>query len=384
VTKVSRPVEYGVFLPVSDGGFIFSDTAPKNPATYAYQREVSRLAEKLGLGFVIALARWRGFGGTRKTEYRDTALESFTAATGLAASTERVRVFCTLHTMAYHPAVAAKMMATADQVSGGRIGLNIVAGSNPIDHGQMGLWRKDIQHDELYAVATEWITVAKRLWSEDTVDFAGKYYNLVDCQSDPKPVQRPHPTLICAAVSETGYEFTMRHADASLVNGTDLEDLIKNGQRNKAKAKELGTKTKTVGLMMAVPGKTDAEAEERVKRYNDGADVEALATRAWQYSQSAREWSHDQQVRLQQHTMMPDGKHPIAVTRSNVTGSPATLADKIADVVERGDFDWLSFYFPDYLNDVKTFGEEVLPRLVDRGIGLRGTEKPSLLAPAAA
>ena len=64
--------------------------------------------------------------------------------------------------------------------------------------------------------------------------------------------------------------------------------------------------------------------------------------------------------------------------------SPATLADKIADVVERGDFDWLSFYFPDYLNDVKTFGEEVLPRLVDRGIGLRGTEKPSLLAPAAA
>jgi len=56
---MKRDVEFGVFLPVSDGGFIFSTTAPEQPATYAYQKRVALLAEELGLGFVIALARWR-------------------------------------------------------------------------------------------------------------------------------------------------------------------------------------------------------------------------------------------------------------------------------------------------------------------------------------
>jgi pyrimidine oxygenase len=377
---MKKDVEFGVFLPVSDGGFIFSTTAPDQPSTYAYQRRVARLAEELGLGFVIALARWRGFGGARTSESRDAALESVSTIAGLAEATSRVRILCTMHTMAYHPAVAAKILATIDQISNGRVGMNIVAGSNPVDHGQMGIWKENIDHNQLYDVATEWITVAKRLWTEERVDYEGKYYKLVDCMSDPKPVQKPHPTIICAAVSDAGYEFTMRHADASLVNGTDLEDLMRNGVRNKDKARELGMGTRTVGLVMCIPGKTDAEAEARVRLYDEGADVEALATRAWQYGKSAREWSHDEQVRRQQQTVFPDGRAPVAVTRSMVTGAPETLARKIADLIEGGDFDWLGFYFPDYIADLEVFGREVLPLLVERGIGLRGTAHPTLPA----
>ena len=377
---MKKDVEFGVFLPVSDGGFIFSTTAPDQPATYAYQKRVAQLAEELGLGFVIALARWRGFGGARTSPSRDDALESVSTIAGLAEATSRIRILCTMHTMAYHPAVAAKIIATIDQISGGRVGMNIVAGSNPVDHGQMGIWKENIDHNQLYDVATEWITVAKRLWTEDRVDYEGKYYKLVDCMSDPKPMQKPHPMIICAAVSDTGYEFTMRHADASLVNGTDVEDLVRNGVRNKEKARELGTGTRTVGLVMCIPGKTDAEAEARVRLYDEGADVEALATRAWQYGKSAREWSQDEQVRRQQQTAFPDGRTPAAVTRSRITGTPATLATKIAELVDAGDFDWLGFYFPDYIADLEVFGREVLPLLVERGIGLRGTPRPTLPA----
>jgi len=377
---MKKDVEFGVFLPVSDGGFIFSSTAPDQPATYAYQKRVAQLAEELGLGFVIALARWRGFGGTRTSPSRDDALESVSTIAGLAEATSRIRILCTMHTMAYHPAVAAKILATIDQISGGRVGLNIVAGSNPVDHGQMGIWKENIDHNQLYDVATEWITIAKRLWTEDRVDYEGKYYKLVDCMSDPKPVQKPQPTIICAAVSDTGYEFTMRHADASLVNGTDVEDLIRNGVRNKEKARELGTGTRTIGLVMCIPGKTDAEAEARVRLYDEGADVEALATRAWQYGKSAREWSQDEQVRRQQQTAFPDGRTPAAVTRSRITGTPETLANKIAELVDAGDFDWLGFYFPDYIADLEVFGREILPLLVERGIGLRDTARPTLPA----
>ncbi|MBM4420067.1 MAG: LLM class flavin-dependent oxidoreductase [Chloroflexi bacterium] len=376
----ARDVEFGVFLPVSDGGFIFSNTAPVNPSTYEYIKKVTKLAEDLGMGFAIALARWRGFGGTHGGGYGPDSLEAVSTIAGIAEATSRIRVFCTMHTMAFHPAVAAKMIATIDQIAHGRLGLNIVAGSNPVDHGQMGIWRKDIDHNELYSVATEWITVMKRLWTEERVEFKGKHYTLTDCESDPKPVQKPHPSLICAAVSDTGYEFTMRHADASLVNGTDIDDLVLNGTRNKAKAKELGTNTKTVGLVMMVPGETDAAAEERVRAYDAGADAKAIATRTWQYSQSAREWSHDEQVRMQYKAHFPDGKTPQAVSRSRLVGSPDTLVEKVADLIERGQFDWLVFYFPDYLRDVETFGKEVLPKLVARGVGRMNTPHPTLSA----
>ena len=359
-------MEFGVFLPVNEGGFIMSTTRPPTPATYEYNRRITLLAEELGLGFVIALAAWRGFGG--KTGHSDVTLEAMSTMAGFAEATSRIRLFGTMHTMAFHPAVAAKILATIDQISDGRIGINLVAGSNPVDHGQMGIW-PDVPHDELYEIAAEWITVAKRLWTEDRVDFEGQYYRLVDCLSNPKPVQRPHPPIICAATSDRGLTFTMRHCTASLVNGTDLDDLKRNGRRAKELAAETDDTTKTVGLVMFVPGESDAAAQARVDLYDEGADVEALAARAWQYSQSAKEFSRDENLRRQlRHMHSDDGRKPIAVTKSAVVGSVETVTDMLVDVVEGGQFDWLGLYLPDYIADLEIFGREVLPRLVDKGI----------------
>ena len=370
-----RPVEFGVFLPVGQGGFIVSTTRPHTPATYAYNRRVVQLAERLGLGFVISQARWRGFGGA--SGHNDVTLESITTTAALAECTTRIKLFCTIHTMAFHPAIAAKMIATIDEISNGRAGINLVAGSNPIDHGQMGIWR-DLDHAELYDVATEWITVAKRLWTEPRVDFLGKHYQLLECMSNPKPLQQPNPPILCAATSDTGMRFTISHADASLVNGVDNADLKRNGLRAKQLASEMNRTTRTVGLVMCVPGETDADALERIDAFNAGADVEALATRAWEFSQGAKEWGHDETLRRETLKNFPDGKMPAAITRNVVAGSVDSLVRQIAAIVEEGDFDWLGFYFPDYVADLDVFGREVLPRLVADGVGRAHTLRPTL------
>jgi pyrimidine oxygenase len=261
------------------------------------------------------------------------------------------------------------MVATMDQISNGRIGINLVAGSNPIDHGQMGIWR-DLSHAELYEVAEEWLTVASRLWTDERVDFSGTHYRLIDCQSSPKPRQQPRPPVLCAATSDTGLRFTIGHADASLVNGADVEDLKRNGQRAKAIAADMGRTTRTVGLVMFVPGPTDAEAHARVDFFNAGADVEALQARALMYSQGAKEWSHNETLRRETRRNFPDGRIPAAITRNAVVGCCESLVEQIQDVIEGGDFDWLGFYFPDYIEDLRVFGQEVLPKLVARGVGL--------------
>ena len=222
------------------------------------------------------------------------------------------------------------------------------------------------------------MTIAKRLWTEDRVDFAGEYYDIVDCVSDPKPLQRPNPPVICAATSDRGMQFTMEHCDASLVNGTDLDDLKIRGRRSKELADECGKTSRVVGLFMLVPGETDAAAHARVDLYNEGADVEALTARAFQYSKSAKAFSNDENLRRQmRHMRSQDGSSPIAVSKSSVVGSVETCVDQIADVVAAGQFDWICLYMPDYLGDLKIFGEEILPRLAAKGIAPEpGTYSP--------
>ena len=377
-TNAVRTVPFGVFLPVGDGGFIMSTTRPETPGTYDYNRRVTCLAEELALDFVVSMARWRGWGGA--TGHWDRTIESLTTSAGLAEATEHIRLYTTIHTNAFHPAVAAKMVATIDEISNGRVGVNLVAGSNPLDHGQMGIC-PDVSHAELYEIATEWVTVVKRLWAEDRVNFEGRYYRLVDCMSNPKPLQGPGLPILCAATSDTGVRFTMDNATATLMNAGNLDELVESGQRAKRLAREAGGTTQTVGLLMVVPGETDAAAQARVDLYNEGADVEALFNRAWEFSQSAKEWGKDEALARESRRMFAaDQKTPLAITRNAAVGSVDTIAREIARVVIEGDFDQIAMYFPDYIEDLRIFGEQILPELHNYGVQPAGGRSAPLMA----
>lgn len=361
-----RRVPFGVFLPVGKGGFIMSSAAPPTPGTYEHNRQVTQLAEELGLGFVVSMARWRGWGGM--TGQWDRTLESLTTTAALAEATERIRLFTTIHTNVFHPAAAAKMVATIDEISGGRAGVNLVAGSNPLDHGQMGLFA-DVPHSELYEIATEWLTVVKLLWSEERVNFTGGRYTLTDCMSSPKPIQGSGVPVLCAATSDTGMRFTIEHATATLMNGTNLDNLVESGQRAKRLAAEMNGSTQAVGLLMVVPGETDAAARARVDAFNAAADVEALQNRSFEFSQSAKEWGRDEaRAREARQMFLADHTTPAAITQNAAVGTPATIARELARVIHDGDFDWIAMYFPDYIEDLRIFGTEVLPLLAEYGI----------------
>ena len=130
--------EFGVFLPVANGGWIVSDTTPLLDGGWPQNRDAALVAEEEGFDFVMAMGKWRGFGGA--TSHWGTSLEAVTMMAGIAAVTKRVKVWATLHAILHNPAVAAKMIATLDHISGGRAGLNIVAGAYRGEFEQMDAW----------------------------------------------------------------------------------------------------------------------------------------------------------------------------------------------------------------------------------------------------
>lgn len=340
--------EYGVFLPIGNGGWMVSTTAPHPEATYAYNKQVALDAEAAGLDFIMTMAKWKGFGGS--TDHWGETLESMTLMSALAECTERVRIWATMHANIHHPAVAAKMYTTLQQISGGRAGMNIVNGAYADEFTQMGLWQ-EMSKEDRYRMTAEWCEAVTRLWTEDEVTMASDFFTLDAAQSRPHPT--PRPTIINAGASKLGMEFQAAYADGAFLGADSLDEMVEKSAYVHRRARELGRECKTYSMMTVVLGETDEEAQARVTEYGRGVDREALLnmTLAWGVPlDRARAWAEG-----------ATGEE--AFQTQYVAGSAETVTASILRLMEQAELDGLMLIFPDYLTDLPAFGRSVLPAL---------------------
>jgi pyrimidine oxygenase len=342
--------DLGVFMPMANGGWILSKNSPRLDGSYDYNLKVARAAEAAGLDFIMAMAKYRGYGGEIE-QWRYT-LDSPMLMAALAQATSRVKVWATVHTILQNPAVTAKMMATLDQISGGRAGLNVVTGAYRGEFAQMGAWPEGVDHDERYVLATEWIRAIKALWTDERVTMDGKYVRLDDCMSDPKPAERPF--LVCAGTSKVGVKFTAQEMDALFLSGGDVDELARASAAAKEGALEHGGAIRTYSMMTIVFGDSEAAAQATAQSYRDGLDEEALRgmMRAYGFL--------DAEI----------GKENAFVEKSrsgfmapHVLGTPETVTERLSEIFERTSLDGLMLIFPEYLEALPLFGEQVLPVL---------------------
>lgn len=345
--------DFGVFMPMANGGWILSSNAPPLDGSYAYNHKVALLAEEAGFDFIMAMAKWRGFGGV--TQHWRYSLESQILMAALAAVTKRIRVVSTVHTLLQNPAVTAKMIATLDQISGGRAGLNVVNGSYKGEFEQMGAWRANVGHDERYDLADEWMQIIKRLWSEESVSYEGKYFTMTDCESDPKPAKQPF--LVCAGTSVRGMRFTIEQMDAIFAGGKDDEELAQINTTIKAMARDAGRSIKTYTMMTLLIGDSDEEAEAQAAHYRAGFDEEACKgmMRAYGFldAEIGKENAFVQKARS-------------SFMSSHLIGSPETITKRLIDMFEYCRLDGMMVIFPDYLKSIPVFAKEIMPKILAR------------------
>ena len=159
-------------------------------------------------------------------------LEGWTTLAALAALTERMRLGLLVTSNRFRPpAMLAKIAATVDAVSGGRLEFGIGAGSRP----DVPFARREYEahglpyHDAAYAVGSlaEACTIIRRLWTGDKpFDFHGTYYDLTGAWCNPKPLQRPHPPIFIGGRSLGTLRVVARHANVWNMPGGDLDDAV--------------------------------------------------------------------------------------------------------------------------------------------------------------
>jgi len=138
------------------------------------------------------------------------ALDIFSILGVVAGATERLRLVTSVLVLPYrNPVLTAKMVASLDVLSGGRVTLGVGAG-----------WLRE-EFEALHspsferrgAVTDEWIAIFKQLWTEAPASFDGKFYNYKDIHCEPFPLQRPHPPIWVGGHSHAALRRTARYGD---------------------------------------------------------------------------------------------------------------------------------------------------------------------------
>lgn len=342
--------DFGLFLPMANGGWILSTAAPVLDGSYGSNRDAAVRADALGLDFVMSMAKYRGFGGDAD-HWRHT-LDASLLLAALAEATGQVKLWTTIHPLLQNVAVAAKMVATLDQVSGGRAGLNIVTGAFRDEFAQMGAWPEGIGHDERYQLAGEWTRALTALWRDECVTASGRFVHLDGCMSDPKPARRPF--LICAGASAAGRRFAAAHMDALFLAGGDAAELAIASAAAKAQAAALNRRLRTYAMVTLVLADSDAAAEAEVQRFREGLDEGALRGMCRAYGVLDAEIGRENDFVRQSRS---------AFMTAHVAGAPETVAARLAELMERTGLDGLMLIFPDYRDGLARFGAGVLPAL---------------------
>ncbi|MEM7571148.1 MAG: LLM class flavin-dependent oxidoreductase, partial [Pseudomonadota bacterium] len=265
-------MKFGVFLPNGSNGYIVSKAVEPYLPTFEHNLAITKEAEKQGLDFVLSMMKFRGFGG--ETGYWDACLETFTLMSGLAAATDRIGLVPSVTLLTQHPAYVARMMATLDDISGGRCALNIVTGWNKPEYTQMGLWRGDEYYEKRYELASDYVTILKDLWANGRTTHKSEYYDLEDCSCLPTP---KHPIeIVSAGQSPKGVEFVAAQANQNFVMAQPAK-LKEISHSLKAKGSAQGRTVGTYALFGLITAETDEAAHAEGERIIAEADEGAIA-----------------------------------------------------------------------------------------------------------
>lgn len=182
---------------------------PQRGLSYEDLLAVARVTEAAGYEAIHRADHLASFG----TGAERDATEAWTTLGGLARETTSLRLGVLVSPVTFrHPALLARMAATVDRMSGGRLEVGLGAGWVGAEHRRNGISFPKV--GVRTAMLDEAATLLPRLWTGEPVSFTGNHYRLEDAQVLPTPIQQPHPPLIFGGRGRPrGPSLAARHAD---------------------------------------------------------------------------------------------------------------------------------------------------------------------------
>jgi F420-dependent oxidoreductase-like protein len=247
--------------------------------TWAQWVALARACEESGIPALFRSDHYLNLDGKHPER---GSLDAWATVSALAAVTSTLRLGTLVSPATFrHPSEVAKVVATADQVSGGRVELGLGAGWHEREHEAYGFAfpptriRMDVLEEQLQVVLGS--------WADEVFSFDGAHYRLSDLRAEPKPVQQPHPPLIMGGVAgPRSATLAARYADEYNTVFASVDDVRARRARIAEACERSGRAPMPFSLMTGVVvGADAAELNERAHRVAlriGGTDGETLVT----------------------------------------------------------------------------------------------------------
>ncbi|TDV50275.1 dimethylsulfone monooxygenase [Pseudomonas graminis] len=343
-------IKFAYWVPNVSGGLIVSKIEQRTDWGIEYNRKLAQIAEKSGFEYGLTQIRFTaGYGA-------DNQHESVAFSHALLAATEKLKVIAAILPGPWTPAVVAKQLATIDQLTAGRVAINIVSGWFKGEFQAIGEpW---LEHDERYRRSEEFIQALKGIWTTDNFTFKGDFYRFHNYTLRPKPIQQPHPEIFQGGSSRAARDMAARVSDWYFTNGNTVEGIKAQVSDIRAKAAANGHSVKIGVNAFIIARETEEQARAVLQDIIDQADPEAVnafGDAAKQAGKASPEgegnWAKSTFEDLVQYN---DG------FKTNLIGTPKQIAERIVALKAVG-VDLVLSAFLHFQEEVAYFGEHVLP-----------------------
>jgi alkanesulfonate monooxygenase len=325
----------------------------------AYVRRYARVLEDGGFDYTLV-------------PYGSWGHDPFTLATLIATATERLKPIIALRPNTIYPTVAAKALATLDQISNGRAVVHFIAGGSDAEQAREG---DRLSKQERYARQEEYIRIVRRVWTErEPFDHAGTHYSFENFSTQVAPVNGTIPVSVGGS-SDEAYRQGGALGDIFGLWGEPLADTKQQIDRVAAAAQAAGrTDTpRTWVTFRPIIAPTEELAWEKAHRILDVLKDGTKAATLWQHnfpkagngpanvgSQRLLEIASRQDLHDRALWTPTASAVGAAGASTALVGTPETVAAAILDYVDLG-ADLISIRGYDNFNDAVDYGRYVVP-----------------------
>ncbi|WP_295470186.1 FMNH2-dependent alkanesulfonate monooxygenase [uncultured Pseudomonas sp.] len=360
------------FLPTHGDGHYLGTTQGARPVTLNYLKQVAQAADDLGYyGVLIPTGR--------------SCEDSWVVASALAPLTQRLRYLVAIRPGIISPTVSARMAATLDRLSGGRLLINVVTGGDPDENRGDGV---HLSHSERYEVTDEFLRIWRRVLQGEAVDLKGKHLHVENAKALYPPLQKPYPPLYFGGSSEAAHDLAAEQVDVYLTWGeppaavaAKLADVRERAARN-------GRTVKFGIRLHVIVRETSEQAWDAAARLIEPISDETIAAAQKSFarfdSEGQRRMAALHAGRRDNLEIAPNLWAGVGLVRGGagtaLVGNPQEVAARIKEYADLGIESFIFSGYP-HLEEAYRFAELVFPLLPEPYASLAGRGLTNLTGP---
>jgi alkanesulfonate monooxygenase len=353
------------FIPTFGDGRYLASARGARDTNLGYVHQIAQAVDELGYyGALLPTGR--------------TCDDPWIAASALIPLTQRMRFLVAIRPGLMSPTISARMVATFDRYSAGRLLLNVVTGGDPVELAGDGL---HLKHEERYALTDEFLSIFRRVLAGEAVDHTGKYLDVNDAKLYRSGVQKPYPEIWFGGSSAAGHQVAAEHVDVYLTWGEPPADVASKLAEVQALAATRGRKLRFGLRVHVIVRETEREAwaaaDDLIRYVTDESIAAAQKSFARFDSVGQKRMAQLHDGRRESLEISPNLWAGVGLVRGGagtaLVGDPETVAARLQEYASLGIDTFILSGYP-HLEEAYRVAELLFPLLGDGEPATRAQE----------